>query len=164
MPLIFNVRHLEKKPLHLKGELPAQELDIEGVDECIGVTEPLNYDLEAQLMENAFLVQGRLQLNLECTCVRCLKEFKHQLVIPNWVCHLMRTGEDAVVVHNDVVDLTPYVREDILLAFPQHPLCESGCDGLPYPLSGSVQQPSGSHQNDEKHSAWADLNKLKFEK
>ncbi len=54
----------------------------------------------------------------------------------NWmhgrsICHWNRwkTGK-AVPIKNDCVDLTPWVREDILLGFPQHPLCRPDCGGL----------------------------------
>ena len=48
-----------------------------------------------------------------------------------WIADLPLVGEEKVAVDNDCVDLTPYLREDILLAFPQHPLCEPDCRGLP---------------------------------
>ena len=35
MPVIVNLRHLEDKNLELQGELSAQELDFEKVDEMI---------------------------------------------------------------------------------------------------------------------------------
>jgi uncharacterized protein len=156
MALVFNQRHLEKENLHLRGEIAVDELELVGLDECIRVSLPLKHELEVQLLEGSILVQGRLQLDLDCTCVRCLKSFWHRLELNNWVCHLARTGEDKVRIVNDCIDLTPYVREDILLAFPQHPLCEPGCDGL------SVHQSGGANLIEAGSSAWAALNKLKF--
>ena len=47
--------------------------------------------------------------------------------IATWTLHLPLEGEDKVTVENDCVDLTPFVREDILLEFPQHPLCKPDC-------------------------------------
>ena len=70
------------------------------------------------------------------------------------------SGEDKVEVVNDSVDLTPHIREDILLAFPQHPLCKAGCKGLPG--AGSVQGKKGRKKADEPSSAWSELDKLKF--
>ena len=69
-------------------------------------------------------------LGLDCECVRCLKTFQYQLdwTIGPAICRLK--GEEDVPVVNDCVDLTPYMREDILLEFPQHPLCEPECRGL----------------------------------
>ena len=42
-------------------------------------------------------------------------------------------GEEKANVINDLVDLTPYLREDIVLAFPQHPLCRPNAAGCKHP-------------------------------
>jgi uncharacterized protein len=137
-------------------------LDVEGVDELVKVKEPLHYQLEAQKIEDGILVQGSLAVNLDCECARCLKPFKHRLEFDNWTCHLPLEGEDKVEVSNDCVDLTPYVREDILLGFPQHPLCKPECGGLPKKASAKMKKNAGTGQTKETSSAWAELNKLKF--
>ncbi len=161
MPLLINLRHLEHKNLELKGELPPEELDIDQVDELIQAPHPVQYDLEAQRLDNDLLVHGELHLTLECECARCLKPFQQQLDFDGWALHLPLSGEDKVEAISDTVDLTPYIREDILLAFPQHPLCESECGGLKdQPAIGANS--SDSDQIDETPSAWAELNKLKL--
>lgn len=160
MPVIFNVRHLEKHSLHLQGELPVTELDLDGLDECVKGDQPLKYDLDIHLLDGSFLIQGKLEMLLECTCVRCLKEFPQLLELGEWACHLARQGEECVAVVNDCVDLTPYIREDILLAFPQHPLCEPGCDKLPRSAFSGQKNPSKGIGSES--STWAELNKLKF--
>lgn len=162
MPLLFNIRHLERKPLVLRGELPAAELELDGIDELIRVGRPLRHDLEVERHERSILVHGRLELQLQCECVRCLKAFEQRLELADWACLLPLEGEDKVLVTNDCVDLTPYMREDILLTFPQHPLCESGCRGLPATPRTSVKPPSGASQTEVISSAWAELNKLKL--
>src|ERR1043166_4397995 len=124
MPLTFNIRHLDANDLHLKGELPAKELDIEFHDELVHPTAPLEYDLNVQKLEHEILVQGSLHLPLICECVRCLKVFKQDLDLQDWTALLPLEGEEKIVIHNDLVDLTPFLREDILLSFPQHPLCD----------------------------------------
>jgi len=160
MPLKFNIRHLEQKNLSLKGELPVSELGIEQLDEVIHPHQPLFYDLEVQKLDNAVLVQGSLGLNLECECVRCLKPFRQQLTLDDWASHLPLEGEDKAEVVNDTVDLTPYIREDIVLSLPQHPLCEPECKGLPSPHKGLVS--GGLEQLKPPSSAWSELNKLKL--
>src|SRR4051794_37770752 len=64
MPLTFNIRHLEAKELHLEGELPSGELEIELHDELIHPAEMLEYDLEVEHLEGAALVQGQLSLDI----------------------------------------------------------------------------------------------------
>jgi uncharacterized protein len=160
MPVTFNVRHLEDKDLHIKGEIAPAELEIEALDELIHVSRPLEYDLNVEQMEQSILVQGRLEILLSCECARCLKPFEHRLLLPDWAGHLPLEGEEQVVISNDVVDLTPYIREDIVLAFPQHPLCKPDCRGLEKPAKGSAAD--GQHESELTSSAWSELNKLKF--
>ena len=162
MPLTVNLRHLEAHNLHLAGQLPAKELDIDTQDEMLRVKEPLEYELEAQLLEGGLLVQGRLELVLDCQCVRCLRSFRHKLGLKAWTLHLPFQGEEALQITNDCADLTPYVREDILLEFPQHPLCDPECRGLPKSLPGKARKASSTKPTGAVSSAWAELNKLKF--
>ena len=160
MPLTINLRQLEEETLQLKGELPVIELELESLDELIRVGEPLVYDLQAEQMEQAVLVQGTLTLKLDCDCVRCLKRFTHVLRLENWACHLPLEGEDAVSISNDSVDLTPYLREDMVLAFPQHPLCDPECSGLAGSLKKKVNTSKAAKP--DSVAAWAALDKLKL--
>ncbi len=159
MPLVVNLRHLEARNIRLEGSLPVEELDIDPRDEVIRVCHPLKYDLEVQKLEDSLLVRGQLHLVLECQCVRCLKPFQHHLELADWACHLPFQGEDHVAVVNDCVDLTPFVREDILLEFPRHPLCKPECRGLP---RASIGKTRDTGKPDVGSPAWAELNKLKF--
>ena len=162
MPLLVNLRHLEKNNVRLEGQMSAAELDMDSVDELIRVTQPLNYDLEVEKIDEGLLAQGRLELTLECECARCLKPFQHRLELPHWTAHLPLEGEEKTPVTNDCVDLTPFIREDILLEFPQHPLCSAECRGLPEKPPGKTNKTGSVGQVKDVSSAWAELNKLKF--
>jgi uncharacterized metal-binding protein YceD (DUF177 family) len=162
MSLSINIRHLEDHPLILEGQLPVDELDVKIQDEVIRLTNPLEYTLEVQKLEGGLLIQGRLSLILDCQCVRCLKRFQYDLELDPWTAHLPLEGEEAVPVVNDCVDLTPAVREDILLEFPQHPLCERDCRGLRSAPVGKSKTFSSIGKADEGSPAWKALNKLKF--
>jgi uncharacterized metal-binding protein YceD (DUF177 family) len=76
----------------------------------------------------------------------------------DWTAHLPLEGSEKVAIHDDFVDLTPQIREDILLEFPQHPLCGADCSGLPN--RSKEKKKSGEQTNGS--SAWSELNKLKF--
>jgi uncharacterized protein len=162
MPLVINLRHLEAHDLKLNGELPAAELDLDLRDDIIQAKRPLCYELEVQKLENAVLVQGRLRLPLQCLCVRCLKPFEYPLELKDWARHLPLEGEEKATVVNDCVDLTPLAREDILLEFPQHPLCEANCGGPPKPFNGRAKKTSDAGRPNDKVSVWAALDKLKL--
>jgi uncharacterized protein len=159
MPLSVNLRHLENREVRLQGELPAEELDLDARDEMIRVASPVRYDAEIEKLNDALLVQGELSVTLECECVRCLKKFARKLELKPWTLHLPLTGKEAVPVDNDFVDLTPFVREDILLEFPQHPLCKPDCGGLETKAGKSKKI---ADKKEPKPSAWTELNKLKL--
>jgi len=160
MPLKFNLRHLDKHAIRLKGELPVADLDLGLQDELMRAEKPLAYDLSVELLDDAVLAQGSLKLILDCECARCLKPFAHKVVLDHWAAHLPLEGEDAVSINNDCIDLTPFVREDMLLEFPQHPLCKPKCNGLKTAKAGKAPKSEG--ENDLKPSPWAELNKLKL--
>jgi|SRR5580704_11831774 uncharacterized metal-binding protein YceD (DUF177 family) len=162
MPVLINLRRLENDELHLIGQVPVDELDINGVDELVQAEKPLAYDLKAQKLEDAVLVTGMLSMELRCECARCLKQFAHRIELKDWACHLPLEGEEKAVVSNDCVDLTPYIREDILLELPQHPLCKPECGGLPKKAIGKSKKMNGAGKAPGNGSAWAELNKLKF--
>ena len=161
MPITVNLRHLEAHNKRLSGELPVSELDLDSRDELIQARRPLEYDLEVQKLEENLLVQGKLRLVLDCECARCLKPVEHVVEFAPWTAHLELEGEEKVSVVNDVVDLTPIIREDILLEFPQHPLCDPECGGLPNSLT-SKKKKTGSSRAEGGSSPWSELNKLKF--
>ncbi len=158
MSLKFNLRQLDEHEVHLEGELSVAELDLGVQDELIRLESPLQYDLTIQDMDDSLLVTGSLRLALNCECGRCLKPFVYDLDLDDWALHLPMEGDDKVSVVNDSVDLTPYVREDMLLEFPQHPLCKPGCPGL------KKKNPARKAEDDvsSKPDAWAELDKLKI--
>lgn len=158
MPVLVNLRHLEDKNVELEGELSPKELDLENIDEMIHANQPLRYDLEVEKNGSNLLVSGSLEMTLDCECVRCLKPFQYNVSVDPYDLLVPLEGEDKAKVDNDLVDLTPYLREDTVLAFPQHPLCEAECDRLP-PIKENKQ--AGTSAQGQK-SAWDELNKLKL--
>lgn len=161
MPLRVNLRHLEEHEIRVKGELPVSDLDLDLQDDMCRAEKPLQYNIEIQQLEKELLVQGDVSLVLDCECVRCLKPFEHVLHLRQWTRLLPLEGEEKTPIDNDSVDLTPYLREDILLEFPQHPLCETDCRGLPN-QTGKAKKTTKPGDSKEEPSAWADLDKLKF--
>ena len=160
MALIINLRLLSQETLFLQGELSPAELDFGLRDDMFQITGPVQYDLAAEMVDDAILVRGRLSAELACECVRCLKPFTRPLELPELTLHLPLTGEEAVTTDNDNVDLTPFLREDMILEFPQHPLCEPDCAGLKKVDKNQARE--AGRKPETSASAWAELNKLKL--
>ena len=132
MPINVHLEQLEEQDLQLDGELPADALDLQlsSNEGLIHSADTLKYKLEATHADDNLIVQGQMEIALACDCARCLKPFKHKMDFPRWNCVLPLKGPDAIEGIGEHVDLTPWVREDILLGLPQHPLCGSACQGL----------------------------------
>ncbi len=162
MPLLINLRRLGDEEVRFEGEIPLEELDLGVRDEMVQPAGPVTHDLEVQQMDDSLLVQGSLSLPLACQCVRCLKPFNQTLTLDPWTALLPLEGEEKVPVEHDCVDLTPWVREDILLEFPQHPLCGPDCPGLTGSTPPKGPKPGRAKANPAQGSTWAELNKLKF--
>jgi len=153
MQALVNIHQLDKHDIHLAGEIAPEELALDETDELVHLRKPLRYDVTAQKIDNSILAQGTLRATLDCECARCLKPFERELELPDWTALVALEGPEKAEVKDDSVDLTPLMREDILLEFPQHPLCESDCAGLP-------NRPETTPGADS--AAWSELNKLKF--
>ena len=158
--LSVNLRHLDAHEIRLAGELPAAELDFGLNDEMIRAEQPLRYDLTVEKLHDGLLLTGWLRLVLDCQCVRCLKPFGQTVDLPHWTVHVPLAGEEKVSVDNDCVDLTPFIREDMLLEFPRHPLCKPDCRGLKKIKTGKAQNTGG--KDELIPSPWAELDKLKL--
>ncbi|MBO35818.1 MAG: hypothetical protein CMO64_06480 [Verrucomicrobiales bacterium] len=160
MSLILSIEQLKDGDQSLAGELTAEELGLELRDELVTGMAPLSFDLSASQLDDAILVRGRLQLPVDCECARCLRAFTHTMVLDDWALHLPLQGEDAIEPQGDFVDLTPWVREDILLGFPQHPLCAPDCSGL---RADGATVPEPGTEADPPPSPWAQLEEWKKE-
>lgn len=160
MPLLVNLKQLEDRNEQLTGELPVDELGLDFRDEVVEFALPLKYQLEAQHLQDSLLVSGSLELPVTCACIRCLRPMPEVLRVRNWACHIPLEGEDRPPIVRDSVDLTPYIREDMVLALPTHPVCRDDCPGL----AGKTKPPlrAAVGKAETVASPWDVLNKLKL--
>ena len=92
------------------------------MDSRIKTIHPFAYDLKVSKVSNELLIRGEVELPLSCVCDSCLQDFDHSVVTDD-ICHVIENPPDTV-------DLTNYIREDILLAVPQIYVCDDDCKGL----------------------------------
>lgn len=111
----IHLRQIPAGGLHLEGEedCPLADLAAEGI-QCAG---PLRYNLDIGVSDGALWANGSLLQRVRLRCVACLQEFVYDIKVPSFAAHLELQGPE-------IVDLTPAVREDILLNLPAHPHCD----------------------------------------
>ena len=99
---------------------------------------PLEVDLEVSTAGSDVLVRGRVRGEAEAECRRCLRTV--QVPLDEAVTLLYRTGVAPADAEAEEVyalpergrelDLWPAVREHVILAAPEYPVCSEDCPGL----------------------------------
>jgi uncharacterized metal-binding protein YceD (DUF177 family) len=148
-----HLRHIHADGLHLEGEEECliPELAAEGV-RCTG---PLRYALDLGISEGALWATGSLAQPVELTCVRCLEPFLFDIEAKAFSIHVDLSGPE-------LIDLTPYLREDILLNLPAHPHCDRE-GGRACPAAKLTEAAAPSPEGDDKRQPdWSVLDKLKL--
>jgi uncharacterized metal-binding protein YceD (DUF177 family) len=145
--------HLKQIPtggLHLEGEedCPISELEAEEI-RCAG---PLRYKIDIGVSEGALWVNGSLKQAVELRCVSCLEKFVYQITVPAFALHTELHGPETV-------DLTPFLREDLLLSLPAHPRCDR--DGGRVCKATQVKTTSAETK---RKPDWSALDKLKLKR
>lgn len=150
--------HLKQIPpegLHLEGEEDCliEDLESQGVH-CAG---PMKYSIDVGVAEGSLWANGVLDQPVELTCVGCLEKFVHEIKVPAFALHTELRGPETV-------DLSPFMREDILLNLPAHPRCdrEGGrvCKATKAAHPENVQKESAAKREHD----WGGLDKLKLKR
>jgi uncharacterized protein len=99
------------------------------------------------------LVEGSLQGKLSLECVRCLNSFDQNLtgVFEDLFVYPASRADDPLLAipETAVLDLTPVLREYLLLDVPIQPLCRPDCKGL-CPICGElITDKKCDHHQDE---------------
>jgi uncharacterized protein len=106
-----------------EGVEPPEVLDLEP-GSFVRPEGPIRYDLRVQAVSGELIVEGTLECRVALECSRC----------GGWFPADVRDGGFRVVrdIPNrfDPVDLTPDIRESMIVAFPNFPLCSAECKGL----------------------------------
>jgi uncharacterized metal-binding protein YceD (DUF177 family) len=150
--------HLNQIPpdgLHLAGEEDCPLGDLADVL-CIG---PLRYDLDVGVSDGALWAQGAIAQTVELSCVACLDKFEHEISIPAFALHTDLHGPETI-------DITPILREDILLNLPAHPHCDRDggqiCKGVK--SRREVDDSTGQVEVEKREHDWGELDKLKLKR
>lgn len=106
------------------GEDPAEVLAVEDDRSMLTPAGPLRSRLRLQLVGHELVVAGSVIAAFSVQCVRCGCRFEREIAEPDFLESIEIANPD------ESVDLTPYLREAILLAFPSHPVCHQECKGV----------------------------------
>lgn len=136
---------------------------------------PAHSDLVVALTGDELRVAGRVDVELELTCCRCLCRFQRPLqkrfdlkYLPDPVVEV--EGEefelsykdlDIGFYRNDELDLMAVVSEQIVLEIPMKPICREECKGLCDLCGADLNQGSCSCSREVTDPRWQVLSELK---
>jgi uncharacterized metal-binding protein YceD (DUF177 family) len=150
-----HLRQIHADGLHLEGEEESPIPDLAAED--VRCTGPLRYALDLGTSEGAMWATGSLAQPVELRCVRCLEPFPFDIEAKAFSIHLDLTGPE-------IIDLTPYLREDILLNLPAHPHCDRE-GGRVCPAEKRKEAGAPTPEGDGKRQPdWSVLDKLKLKR
>lgn len=110
-----HLRQIPNDGLHLDGDEDCPIADLAGEDvSCAG---PLHYSIDLGVSEGSLWANGALAQPVELRCVACLETFAHMIEVPEFALVTELGGPETI-------DLTPFMREDILLNLPPYPRCD----------------------------------------
>ncbi|MFL6584622.1 MAG: YceD family protein [Chthoniobacterales bacterium] len=151
--------HLRQIPAggqHLEGETDCPIADLGAPDVlCAG---PLRYSLDVGITDGALWANGSLHQPVTLRCVTCLESFQTAIEVPAFAVHTDLSGPETV-------DLTPFMREDLVLNLSPYPHCdrEGGriCKAAPNPDSSADEAVRAQLK---READWSALDKLKLKK
>ncbi|MGH8823684.1 MAG: YceD family protein [Jiangellaceae bacterium] len=168
-PLVLDTHELGRRPgamrrVRLTVPAPA-DLGLGGV---VGVPEgaDLELDLRLESVMEGVLVSGTARATLAGECARCLDPVDSEIDVD--IQELYAYPDRAVgngaesgagegeMVEDDLVDLETAIRDAVVLALPQAPLCRDDCPGL-CPQCGARLADDPGHSHETGDPRWAAL-------
>ena len=131
-PLVVPVTELVRRPgshKHVHAIVDAEDLALPEARVPDGA--PIEVDVELQALSDGIVVHGRVTAPWEGVCRRCLQPARGSTAAEVEEVYQVRpTSEEAFTFDGDAIDLTPLVRENVLVDLPMAPLCRDDCAGL----------------------------------
>jgi uncharacterized protein len=169
-PFVLDVHDLGRRPgtqREVALTLPAPaDLGIEVLRVPQGSAVELDLRLEAVM--DGVLVTGEARADLEGECVRCLEPITDEVDVDFQELYLYADTRDAASVeeegddqvsllHGDLLDLEPVLRDAVVLALPFQPLCQDDCPGLCPECGARLADDPGHHHDAPIDPRWAGL-------
>ena len=137
-------------------------IDVDGwATSDAAVRGPVDIQLQMASVVSGLEVTGSLEAGWRGSCRRCLEPMEQ--AVRQELREMFSTApadEETYPIQDGEVDLTPMVRDCLVLALPIAPLCSEDCVG-PVPDDHPMNQPEPSPEDRPKDPRWAALDALR---
>jgi len=122
--LIVDVSRLDPEGETFEGETDGGALEWGATAGLCTPRGGIRYVVEVEQVDQELLVRGQVSHRFQCVCSRCGEDFEVEVSDPQYF------ADYPVTDATDFVDLTPEMREAIILVLPGYPVCREDCKGL----------------------------------
>lgn len=131
----------------------------------VPVGAPYRLDLLLESVVEGVLVSGSVTVRAAGQCSRCLDPIEEEIAVeltelfayPDSATDSSTDDDEVSRVVDDLIDLEPVVRDAVLLALPQVPLCSEDCRGLCPECGGKWAELGPDHRHETIDPRWAAL-------
>jgi uncharacterized protein len=149
------VDRIPEEGSHFDGTGPSLFLTLDD-DAFIQEAGDVEYALYAQLVSEELIVRGKLSMPLSLQCTRCAEFFSTTVTDSDFL------RAYPVSRETDSVDITPDMREDLLLHIPHFPVCGEECKGLCVQCGADLNKGSCSCKARDQPNPWSALDGLEL--
>ena len=153
--MIIMVARIPEEGATYNGSDPGKIMDLEN-EAFVRVEGDVQYGLYAQHVSEELIVRGSLSVPLGLRCTRC-SEFFSTTVTDSDFLRAYPASEDT-----DSVDITPDMREDLLLHIPSFPVCSEECKGLCAQCGVDLNKGACTCENGDQPNPWSALDDLEL--
>jgi uncharacterized protein len=136
-----------------EGSDPGAIMELDA-DPFVRVEGDVQYALYAQQVSHELIVRGTLAVTLGLQCTRCAEFFSTTVTDSDFLRAYPASEE------TDSVDISPDMREDLLLCIPTFPVCSEGCKGLCDQCGADLNKGSCGCSAAEGPGPWSALDNL----
>lgn len=155
MAVIIDIPKIPPEGAEYEGEEPAEVFDL-APDSAYAPEGPMRYRVRAMVVANQLVVQGRIEADFRAECCRCGVFCSTSVSESSFLRdYLLQAGQLEV-------DVTPDLREALLLAMPQFPLCSEACEGLCPQCGRNLNSGACGCRPPPSVGAWSALDGLKL--
>jgi len=117
----IDIRNIPPEGLFREENIPPEELDPE--TEMVSLSGPVAVKAMIFRIGDILDINAAVSAVLKLNCSRCLCDYSLPLAKAFRCDHRIESGEEEA-------DLTPYVRDELMIDYPVKPLCNDNCKGL----------------------------------
>lgn len=166
-PWVIDTRDLGRRPGAMRSyhrEFPSPaglSLDVIGIPEGGDVA----LDVRLESVVEGVWVSGTATAQVSGECARCLDPMQERIEVeltelfayPDSATDESTDEDEVSRLVDDLVDLEPVLRDAVLLALPQAPLCRDDCQGLCPECGAKRAELDAGHRHETMDPRWAVL-------